>query len=132
MPKPPADNPKKNIAHFVPEDSRKRKPLDPHRIEEVRRHLGLALDLLIELLGNATKAAEWLDAPNDLCFNASPYECIVRGDGEAIINWLRDRTGKSEKIEFDSNCHPEKGHCHLSSKIGQVIAKCRDKGCQFK
>jgi hypothetical protein len=85
----------KQISEFVPEDSLKKRPIDPKRVEEVKRHLGMALDLLTELFdGNATKAAEWLDAPNDLCFNDSPYACIVRGDGEAILNWLKDRTGK--------------------------------------
>jgi hypothetical protein len=85
----------KRISDFIPEDSLKKRPIDPERVEEVKKHLNTALDLLTELFnGNATEAAAWLDAPNDLCFNDSPYACIVRGDGEAILTWLKDRTAK--------------------------------------
>lgn len=39
-------------------------------------------------------AVMWMQFPNEAMFGSSPMEVIVNGDGQALIDWLKTRSGK--------------------------------------
>lgn len=57
-------------------------------------NLVIASDLASILMEkDADKICQWLTAPNFMLFGESPLEVIMRGEGEPLILWLRERAG---------------------------------------
>jgi hypothetical protein len=64
-------------------------------------HLVIATDMVYELLRNdKSKTLAWLIAPNTFLFGDSPFEVIMRDEGEAIISWLMEKLGKKPGAAF--------------------------------
>ncbi|MBI5244522.1 MAG: DUF2384 domain-containing protein [Elusimicrobia bacterium] len=60
-----------------------------------------ALDLAYELLGkDEEKAAAWVMAPNDVFSDDSPFEVIMQGNGNHVIDFLLERAGKKAGAAF--------------------------------
>jgi hypothetical protein len=54
--------------------------------------LVMATDIVFELLNkNLDETKSWMMVPNTVTFGDSPFEVCMRGDGETLIGWLRDR-----------------------------------------
>lgn len=60
-----------------------------------------AMDLAYELLGHARdKAAVWLMAPNSVFGGDSPFDVIMRGDGNHVVDFLNVRSGRKAGAAF--------------------------------
>lgn len=60
-----------------------------------------ALDLAYELLGKEkNKATVWLMAPNDVFSGDSPFEVIMQGNGNHVVDFLLERSGKKAGAAF--------------------------------
>ena len=60
-----------------------------------------AADLAYELLGrNSGKAIVWIMAPNSAFGGDSPFEVIMRGDGNTVVDFLLERSGKKAARAF--------------------------------
>ena len=60
-----------------------------------------ALDLAYELLGKEEKkAAVWVMAPNDVFSEDSPFEVIMQGNGNEVVDFLLERSGKKAGAAF--------------------------------
>lgn len=52
-------------------------------------------DRACHLFGDDIKETKrWLMAPNTMFFSASPFEVIMRGDGQEVLNMLHERLGQ--------------------------------------
>lgn len=57
-------------------------------------HLVIASDIVYILLKkDRQKTVRWLCTPNIKLFGDSPFEAIMRGEGEVLIAWLKQRAG---------------------------------------
>lgn len=60
-----------------------------------------ATDLAYELLGrNLEETKKWLRSPNTVYFGDTPFEVIMRGDGEEVISWISERLGIKSGAAF--------------------------------
>lgn len=60
-----------------------------------------AMDLAFELLGKEDdKTKVWLMAPNSAFGGDSPFEVIMRGDGNHVVDFLLERSGKKAGAAF--------------------------------
>jgi uncharacterized protein (DUF2384 family) len=60
-----------------------------------------ALDLAYELLGkDAGKTRVWVMAPNDFFGDDSPFEVIMQGHGNQVVDFLLERAGKKAGAAF--------------------------------
>lgn len=78
---------------------RKTIPIPSSRQREMIQ-LVLATDLVFELTRSLPETGKWLMSPSSILFGDSPFEVILRGDGNAIIAWLNQRTGKVAGAAF--------------------------------
>ena len=61
----------------------------------------IGIDYSLELFSNNTdEALKWFNAPNTMISGESPFEVCLRGDGEAILNWLKARLGHTDSKPF--------------------------------
>lgn len=64
----------------------------------------IGTDLTLELFeGKKEDAINWFKAPNTFLFGESPFEVCIRGEGEFLLTWLKDRLGKDEAIEKENS-----------------------------
>lgn len=61
-----------------------------------------ALTLTIELFLSGDKSIEdgvkWFFKPQEFLFKKSPFEVCLIGEGENLIQWLKNRLNKSEEV----------------------------------
>jgi hypothetical protein len=58
--------------------------------------LVMATDIVFELLDrNLEETKKWMMVPNTVVFGDSPFEVCMRGEGETLIEWLKERGGQS-------------------------------------
>jgi uncharacterized protein (DUF2384 family) len=51
-------------------------------------------DLATELFdGSKDRAIQWINSPTPLLFGSSPRDFILCGEGDKIIEWLKERQG---------------------------------------
>jgi hypothetical protein len=63
--------------------------------------LVLATDLAFNLLANSiAETKRWLMSPNIELSGESPFEVILRGEGEEVVAWLLERSGKRPGTAF--------------------------------
>jgi hypothetical protein len=61
----------------------------------------LATDLVFSLLeNNMEETKRWLMSPNVQLTGESPFEVILRGEGEEVLNWLSERSGTRPGAAF--------------------------------
>lgn len=52
----------------------------------------VATDLAFELLDHDfVETRSWLMSPNSMMFGDTPFEVCMRGDGDVLIGWLKER-----------------------------------------
>ncbi len=63
--------------------------------------LVIATDLVFGLLGNnLDETKRWLMSPNIELSGETPFEVILRGEGEEVTSWLLERSGKLPGAAF--------------------------------
>jgi hypothetical protein len=63
--------------------------------------LVIATDLVFALLeNNLDETKRWLMSPNIELSGESPFEVILRGEGEEVTSWLLERSGKLAGAAF--------------------------------
>jgi hypothetical protein len=63
--------------------------------------LVIAADLAYKLLDqDVEKTCHWLSAPNFILFGETPFEVIMRDEGEPLIAWLKERLGYKSGAAF--------------------------------
>ena len=62
------------------------------KIEDLIKMYGEASILAYRLWGGDLKIAlNWMHTKNPAFFDVSPFEVIFGGEGEHVLNWLRER-----------------------------------------
>jgi len=60
--------------------------------EEMMRQYCEVMDLATKLHGDDLEdACVWTQTPSEFLFGWSPTEVVFMGDGEILLNWLRER-----------------------------------------
>ena len=73
----------------------------PERFEKTMLALVIATDLVYGLLQkDVEETKKWLMTPNTILLGVSPFEAIMRGDGDAVIQWLSERAGLKPGVAF--------------------------------
>lgn len=73
----------------------------PKKFEGRLIQLVMATDLAYQLMAkDVEETKRWLMSPNTIMLGASPFEVIMRGDGDAVINWLGERAGLKPGVAF--------------------------------
>lgn len=56
------------------------------------KHLVLITDYAFELFNESfEETKKWLLTPNEFLFGDTPFEVCMRGDGESLVQWLRNK-----------------------------------------
>ncbi len=73
----------------------------PEKFERTMIALVIATDLVYGLLEkDVEETKKWLMTPNTILLGVSPFEAIMRGDGDAVIQWLSERAGLKPGVAF--------------------------------
>lgn len=73
----------------------------PRAIREKILKLVLVTDLAYQLMGNnLEETIKWVMAPNSAFLGNSPFEVVMRGDGNELIDWLGARAGLRASAAF--------------------------------